>query len=239
MPLYADSAYPVVEEITAVHVRQLKQITSPGTWGTGAQRRAVASEARRACYESGLLEPPASGFDDADIDLSDSLKDVVHGIAVSVGELNLNFFENAVRSGLSDAEYVEIVGVVARIVDLDVFARGIGVTPRPLPAAASGKPSHERPATAVMEKAWVPTIPNGPAGGAFGQSLYHGQPMPYIVRGMSLVPDELRAHLELEQAHYTRLDKLLDYEYQHHEGLTRPQAEVVAGRVSALNDCFY
>jgi hypothetical protein len=64
-------------------------------------------------------------------------------------------------------------------------------------------------------------------------------PMPYIVRAMSLVPDELRAHLELEIAHYTRLDKLFDYQYQHHEGLTRPQTEVVAGRVSALNDCFY
>ena len=63
--------------------------------------------------------------------------------------------------------------------------------------------------------------------------------MPYIVRGMRLVPDELRAHLELERARYTRSDTLFDYEYQHHEGLTRPQAEVVAGRVSALNDCFY
>jgi hypothetical protein len=91
----------------------------------------------------------------------------------------------------------------------------------------------------VIEHAWIPTVPNGPAGGDIGASLYHGQPMPYIVRAMSLVPDELRAHLELEIAHYTRLDKLFDYQYQHHEGLTRPQTEVVAGRVSALNDCFY
>jgi hypothetical protein len=217
----------------------LKQIVSPGTWGTGAQRRAIASEARKACYESGLLEPPARGADERDIRLPDSLREIVRAIAVSVRDLDQEFFETAVGSGRSDAQYVEIVGVVARIVDLDVFARGIGVTPRPLPAAVSGEPSRERPATAVMEKAWVPTIPNGPSGGEIGQSLYHGQPMPYIVRGMSLVPDELRAHLELEQAHYTRLDKLFDYEYEHHEGLSRPQAEVVAGRVSALNDCFY
>jgi hypothetical protein len=31
----------------------------------------------------------------------------------------------------------------------------------------------------------------------------------------------------------------MDFEFNHHDGLTRPQAEVVAGRVSALNDCFY
>jgi hypothetical protein len=239
MTLYADSEYPVRDEIAAVHVRQLQHISSPGTWGTGAERRSVAAEARIAGYEAGLLEPPANGAGGPDIVLPDSIRQVVRKVAVAVRDLSKDFFDAATSSGLSDAEYVEIVGIVSRVVDLDVFARGIGVAPRPLPAPVGGEPSRERPATAVIEKAWVPTIPNGPAGGELGQTLYHGRPMPYIVRGMSLVPDELRAHLELEQAHYTRLDKLLDYEYQHHEGLSRPQAEVVAGRVSVLNDCFY
>jgi AhpD family alkylhydroperoxidase len=31
----------------------------------------------------------------------------------------------------------------------------------------------------------------------------------------------------------------MNFDYNHHEGLTRPQVEVVAGRVSAINDCFY
>lgn len=239
MSLYSDSRYPVSDEVAAVHIRQLAGIAAPGTWGTGAQRRAVAAEARKAGYEAGLLEPPSGGPEAPDVDLPAPTRDVIRTIATSVHDLDQAFCESAIGSGLSDVEYVEIVGVVSRIVDLDVFARGIGVVPRPLPAARQGKPSRERPETAVIEYAWLPTIPNGPAGGAIGEALYHGQPMPYIVRALSLVPDELTAHVELEIAHYTRLDKLFDYEYQHHDGLTRPQAEIVAGRVSALNDCFY
>ena len=239
MSLYADTQYPVRDEVVAVHTRQLAGIIAPGTWGTGAQRRSVAVEARKAGYEAGLLEPPSGGPEVPDIELPEATRRVIRTIATSVHELDQQFCEGAIAQGLSDAEYVEIVGVVSRIVDLDVFARGIGAAPRPLPPAEPGSPSRERPGTAVMEYAWVPTIPNGVGGGEIGAELYHGQPMPYIVRALSLVPDELRAHVELEVAHYTRLDKLFDYEYQHHEGLTRPQAEVVAGRVSAINDCFY
>ena len=85
----------------------------------------------------------------------------------------------------------------------------------------------------------MPTVPNPPEGGAAAEDLYGGQPKPYIFRGMSLVPDELRAHLALERVQYLPLEKILEYDFAHHEGLSRAQAELVAGRVSALNDCFY
>lgn len=239
MSLYADSPYAVSEDLVAVHVRQLQSIALPGTWYSGAQRRTVGVEARNAGYAAGLLETPSGGPEQGDCELPQSVLRVVRTIAASVHELDKDFFDAAIADGINEAEYVEVVGLVSRLVDLDVFARGIGVSPRPLPPAATGEPNRERPDTALIEHAWVPTVPNGPEGGEIGGALYHGQPMPYIVRALSLVPDELRAHVELEIAHYTRLDKLFDYDYQHHEGLTRPQAELVAGRVSALNDCFY
>ena len=28
-------------------------------------------------------------------------------------------------------------------------------------------------------------------------------------------------------------------DYQHHEGFSRSQVELIAGRVSAVNECFY
>lgn len=239
MSLFADAEYPVSDAIASVHEGQLNGIVSAGTWGNGAQRRAVAVEARSACYEKGLLEPPTGDPEMPDAELPASTRGIIGTLATSVQDLNQDFCDEAIGGGLSDAEYVEIVGIVSRLVDMDVFARGIGVPPRALPPARPGEPSRERPATAVPELAWVPTIPNGPGGGEIGEALYHGMPMPYIVRALSLVPDELRAHVELEEAHYTRLNKIMDYDYQHHDGLTRPQAEIVAGRVSALNDCFY
>ena len=64
-------------------------------------------------------------------------------------------------------------------------------------------------------------------------------PKPYIVRGLSLVPDEMKKHLELEQVQYMPLKHVRDFDHQHHAGLNRVQVEVVAGRVSAINQCFY
>lgn len=239
MTLYDDSVYPVREDITAVHAGQLKGWGAPGTWGSGAQRLAVAAEARKACIDEGLLEA-ANGRDSADdAAMPDFVREIIARLAVSPKDVDQDFFNAAIEKGLSDAEYVEIVGLVARITNLDIFARGIGVPLRPLPAAEPGRPNQGRPAVAVMELAWVPTIPNPPEGGALADSLYDGHPMPYIVRALSLVPAELRMHVALEQVQYLPLKHILQYDYQHHEGLSRAQAEIVAGRVSALNECFF
>ena len=239
MTLYADSAYPVRADLSAIHASQLDQLNAPGTWGTGAQRLAIAVEARTACYAAGILEAPADGGAAADLTLPEVARRVVQLLAVSPKDVDQAFYEDALKGGLSDAEYVEIVGLVARITNLDFFARGIGVPLRPLPPSRPGEPSRKRPAAVVIEQAWVPTVPNPPAGGDTADALYGGKPKPYIMRALTLVPDEFRNHIELEQAQYTLPRRIMDYEYQHHEGLTRPQVEVIAGRVSALNECFY
>ena len=46
MTLYADSTYPVREDVDAIHTRQIEQLGSPGTWGAGEQRLAIVNEAR-------------------------------------------------------------------------------------------------------------------------------------------------------------------------------------------------
>ena len=49
----------------------------------------------------------------------------------------------------------------------------------------------------------------------------------------------MRRHLELEEAQYLPMKNVFVADYQHHEGFTRAQVELIAGRVSALNECFY
>ena len=44
---------------------------------------------------------------------------------------------------------------------------------------------------------------------------------------------------ELEEVQYLPLRHILKPNYQHHEGLTRSQVEIVAGRISAINECFF
>ena len=55
------------------------------------------------------------------------------------------------------------------------------------------------------------------------------------MRGVSLVPDEMRLHIELEQVQYLPAGKIMDPLFEHHKGFTRAQGEIVARRVTALN----
>ncbi len=239
MTLYADSQYPVREDLEAVHAKQLDQLADPGTWGTGTQRLAVAREVRQACYDAGIQEEPEDTGPISDVELPDPVCAMIRKLAVTPKDFLEDSYEEARNGGLSDEEYVEVVGIVSRLTDMDVFARGIGVPLRPLPAARNGQPSRARPQVAKKEMAWVPTVPNLPEGGEEAAEIYGEDYRPYIIRSLSLVPDEMRRHLELEEAQYLPMENIWIKDFQHHEGFTRAQVELIAGRVSALNECFY
>ena len=239
MTLYSDSEYPVREEIDAVHAGQLDQLADPGTWGTGAQRLAVAGECRQACYDAGILEEPEDAGPPSGIELPGAVRGMIRKLAVTPKDYLEESYEEATGGGLSDEEYVEIVGIVSRLTDMDIFARGIGVPLRPLPAARDGRPTRARPKAARKELAWVPTVPNFPEGGEEAAEMYGEGYKPYIIRSLSLVPDEGRRHFELEDVHYLSIRNLTIEDHRRHGGFTRPQVELVAGRVSALNECFY
>ena len=239
MTLYADSQYKVREDLDAVHAEQLDQLADPGTWGTGAQRLAIAREVRQACYDAGIQEEPEDTGPPGDVELPGPVCATVRKLAVTPKDFLEDSYEEARNGGLSDEEYVEVLGIVSRLTDMDVFARGIGVPLRPLPAARGGRPSRHRPRVAKKEMAWVPTVPNLPEGGEEAAEIYGEDYRPYIIRSLSLVPDEMRRHLELEEVQYLPMKNVFVADYRHHEGFTRAQVELIAGRVSALNECFY
>lgn len=239
MSFYADSDYPVGDELDRAHAAQFENFARAGTWGTAAQRLAVISEARQAGIDAGLLEAPENVGASSDIELPAAIRAVIRTLAVDCPDFDMATYQAARDAGLSDPEVAELVAIVSFVVNLDVFARGIGVPLRPFAEPQAGSPAREVPSEAVLEKAFLPTIPNVPDGGDFGKELYHGHFKPYIMRALSIVPSEYRAHVALEEAQYNPLPKVPVVEYCHHAGLTRPQVEIVAGRVSAINDCFY
>ena len=239
MPFYADSDYPVGDELDAVHAAQFANFARAGAWGTADQRLAVIFEARQAGIEAGLLEPAADGGARPTVELPPAIRDVIRTLAVRCPDFDMSTYQTACDAGLSDAAFAELVAIVSFVVNLDVFARGIGIALRPFMEPRTGSPARTVPVEAVREKAFVPTVPNMPDGGDFAAELYDGHFKPYIMRALSIVPDEYRAHVALEQAQYNPLPKVMAFDYSHHEGLSRPQVEIVAGRVSAINDCFY
>ncbi len=67
--------------------------------------------------------------------------------------------------------------------------------------------------------AWVPMAPGS------------------IAYALSLVPHEMAAQEELHGPLYLTYEGMADLEYVN--GLTRAQMELVAARVSVINECFY
>jgi hypothetical protein len=58
-----------------------------------------------------------------------------------------------------------------------------------------------------------------------------------VIRALSLVPDEVRGLKDLSAAHYMTPEEMIDLGAG--RTLDRAQIELVAGRVSALRECFY
>ncbi len=239
MRFYQDSEYPVRADIEATHALQMDHLGQPGTWGSGVQRIAVALETRKACYEAKTQEDSETETPACDVELPDFIRELIRKLAVSPADFQENSYESARKGGLSDEEYVEIVGIVSRLTDMDTFARGLGVPLRPLPAAKKGQPSKVRPAIAHKDHAWVPTVPNYPEGGEDAEKIYGKEYKPYILRALSLVPEEMHQHIALEEVQYLPMANIMVKDYEHHEGFTRFHSETIAGRISALNECFY
>ncbi len=242
MTLYHDSELTIREALLDAHADTLNSLANPGHWFTAEERRSIVAAAREARQDAGLQEHnPVDSAADTN-SLSAGVKRVAQQVAVSTNDIDRGFFEQAQADGLSDAEYVEIVGIVSRAVNMDIFARGIGVPPRALPAPIEGEPSRTRPRTARQEGAWVPTIPGGLRGEAEAKQLYGSsdpQAAPFIYRALSLVPTEAAGLIKLGGAQYLGIGNFMDLGFTYEPTLSRPQYELVAARVSALNACFY
>ena len=244
MPLYFDFEYPVRDVIVNAHTAALASFAAPGTWWNAAQRCAIVTEARDARCGTGLQEPLDSDLSRnvTDASLPKAAREVARQVAISTNDLDQSFFDQAIADGLTDTEYTETVGVVARASALDVFARGIGVPSRALPTPQGGEPSRQRPASAQNEGAWVQSIPGGRRGGQEAIDTYgsdNPQAAPFVYRALSLVPEEVKGQIRNATAQYIRLEEFMNPEFTLDPSITRLQVELVAARVSVINQCFY
>jgi hypothetical protein len=241
---YTGAPAPVREDLRATHRFLLDHVAAPGTWWTGAERVAIASESRGAigcalCRERRARLSPGAvrGRHDAPHGLPEHVTDTVHRIRTDPARLSKDWFDGVIAGGLDTARYVELVGVTTLTAGLDYFARALGIDPFPLPAPLPGELSRHRPAGAEPGTAWVPMIApedaTGPEADLYGDAAM----IPNIVRAMSLVPDEVRALRRATESHYFPVAQIGDPTVR--RSLDRPQIELVAARVSALNECFY
>lgn len=239
---YAGADVSVREDLPAAHERQWRRLAEPGAWWTGRERVAIAAEVRGArdcplCRErAGALSPNAvRGQHKSRGELPDAAVEVIHRVATDPGRLSRGWFDGVMASGLTDGQYVELIGVVVTLVSIDAFCRGIGAPLHPLPEPRAGEPSRRRPPQAALDNAWLPMIP---ANGATGsESDLWGRRTGNVIRALSLVPDEVRGLKDLSAAHYLSIDQMANLGAG--RSIDRMQIELLAGRVSALRECFY
>ena len=244
MTIHYDAApVPVRDDIPAADRSCWQHIARPGAWWSGEQRVAIASEGRRArscqlCQKRGEALTPSAVQDEHESDgkLPPAAIEAVHRIATDPARLTRSWYQSVLAQGLSDAQYVEIIGVVSSVVSIDSFCRALGAPLHPLPEPCSGEPSRRRPTRALDDRAWVPMVSHDQLDPE-DRDLYGGDRTANVIRAMSLVPDEVRNLRQLLNAYYIPIGELPNVAIG--RSISRSQIELLAGRVSALNECFY
>ena len=241
---YRCSPVPIRDELVGAHRRAWTRLAAPGEWWSGEARVAIAKETRAAtdcefCKErKAALSPYAvTGTHTTATELPEVLIEVVHRVRTDSGRLTRQVYDDALAGGLSDAEYVETIGVMATVIAIDTFCDAMGVPRHALPAPVAGEPRRRRPAGAKEGLAWVPTVaPEDVTEAEAG--MYDGLAAVNIHRALSLVPAEVTGFFDLDAVQYLPDALLRDFGTEY-RALTHAQIEFLAGRVSAINQCFY
>lgn len=200
----------LTREYEAAIDREWARLAAPGTWLTGHQRVAIAAQARSALKHQVLDTPSATP----------PMVEAARVISAEASEAREQWVESLYNNGLDPLEYVEILGVVARLTAIDTFLFGIGHPERPLPEPSDGDPSREPVDGAVINGGWAPTV--GPAGAP---------------SALTAIDAERDAMFDIHSAFYLSLEEMGDMGIV--KDLQRDQLETVAARTSLINDCFY
>ena len=243
--LYASVSVPIRHDLVAAHTRAWDRIGRPGTWWDGGQRVAIAAETRHApscalCRRrKDALSPAAiEGEHDSLGALPESVIEVVHRVRNDPGRLSERWFRGVIVAGFSEEQYVETVSIVAHVVAVDTMARGLGLDALPLPEPEPGLPSHYRPAGAKLGGAWLPWLE--PAGLTEQEAGIYpaGRPAANIMKAMSLVPDEVKSFFDIVSHQYQGPLEMRDFSREY-RAISHAQIELLAARVSSLNQCLY
>ena len=241
---FAGADLPIRGNLVDAHERAWSAVAKPGTWLTGERRVAVAAEIRHA-LKCGLcarikqaLSPNAvKGEHESLGRLGPAEVELVHRVVNDPGRLSEAWSQSVLARGLSEGEYIEIVGLIAMAMMMDTCHRALGLPERPLPAPVAGEPSRYRPAGAKKKAAWLPLVEPEDATEADGP-MYPSPKAGYIYRGLSLVPQSLRDYWALANEHYMPGPYVYQFD-KSIRAISRPQTEILAARVSAMHQCVY
>lgn len=247
---FTELPYTVRSDLGDAYRWYWQRLRSPGHWWTGAERIAIAEESRLAtqCTTCRTRKQALSAYGDhgehqhgntsRTAQLPLAAIDAIHRIVTDQGRITQTFVDSLETEGVTDAHYVELLGIVVVTFSIDEFHRALGIAPEPLPDPVPGEPDYHRPELASHDTGYVPMLP--PDGAVNAESdLWSGSFTANVVRALTLVPDALRDWIRVASAQYLSFEGMQNFVGLESRSIDRMQMELIAGRVSAVNECFY
>jgi len=242
---YRGASLTIRPDIAAAHQQYWAALARAGSWWTGRERVAIAAEVRAATQctfcrarKTSLSPYTTAGEHDAASTLDPRAIDAVHRIVTDQDRITRRWIDDNAARGLSREAYVELAGIVVAVFSIDEFHRALGLDPEPLPTPVDGQPTRYRPANTDETTGFVPMVSRDtPA--ANEADLWQPGRGANVVRALSLVPDAVREWRALGDAQYLSFAEMANFDQPANRAINRMQIELVAGRVSAINQCFY
>ncbi len=236
---------PTDVDVIRTHALLLSRLAHPGTWFSGSERIAIAGEVRAAgsCDFCRLRKEALSPYSvkgahttapGGEI-LAPELIDRIHLVVSDAPRMTKAAIDALGEVGLNAKHYIEALGIAATVRSIDQACRGMGVPRHALPTPVGGEPSHETPPGLGNIGAFIPVIASAPPPSP-NEDLW-GKQTVNVIRALSGVPDAVRDIKLLADVQYVSLDDFEDPSLR--RTLSRPQMELIAARVSAVNECFY
>lgn len=209
----------VRDDLADAHASALRHVAAPGARLTADRRLQIAAVARDAFLAAEPSPPWVRPYDDTALD-------VAYRLARHAGTITEQWYEQIVTEGMHPLEWVEIVGVVVATVPVVAFARAAGAPLIVFPSPVDGQP-HGREADELAPATlnWVPVA--APADRTAS-----------VVQALSALPDEWANLWQLAAAQYMSDAQMADPAWNRGT-LSRPQMELVAGRISRIRECFF
>lgn len=210
------------------HRDVVARFAQTGSWWSAADRNVIVEETRSApncklCLDrkAALSREAVTGEHDNTGRLPPIAVEVIHAVRNDSGRLTRRWFDHIVGMGMQEEAYVELVAIVASAVIIDTYTQATSGEFLALNEPARGFPDFQKSDDVVDVGAWLPLAERGLTG-----STAH------ITRSLGLVPSALALFFDtFEPSYYMRQGKEFSLDHD--------QVELVASRVSAVNQCFY
>lgn len=237
---------PVRTDILQAFRRSWRHIATAGSAWSGPARVAIASECRAAwecelCAErkNALSPNSVKAKHEGSECLPAVAIEAIHRITTDPGRLTENWFTDLLADGLTDSQYVEIIGIVSTVTSIDTFCCALGLPLERLPEPQLGDPSRYRPERLKTGGSWLPMLMETDLASP-EQDLYGGSKRgANVLRCMSLVPNEVRNLLQISGAMYLSDRDVPNFRATGGRAISRDQMELLSSRVSMINECFY